>query len=71
MRIWITGFVLLLMLVGCGEKPKATPVATFTASDITGADFGKGFQLTDHNGKTRNLTDFKGKVVVLFFGYTH
>jgi len=40
-------------------------------TDITGAGFGRDFQLTDHNGKPRTLADFKGKVVVVFFGYTH
>ncbi len=42
----------------------------FQAIDITGADYAKGFTLTDHNGQSRSLSDFKGKVVVLFFGYT-
>ena len=27
-------------------------------------------ELTDHNGQTRKLQDFAGKVVVMFFGYT-
>ena len=39
--------------------------------DVTGVDSGKGFKLTDHLGKPRSLSDFKGKIVVLFFGYTH
>jgi protein SCO1/2 len=43
---------------------------SFTSVDITGADYAKGFELSDHNGKTRHLTDFAGKVVVMFFGYT-
>jgi protein SCO1/2 len=42
----------------------------FNAIDITGADYAKGFTLSDQNGQSRSLTDFKGKVVVLFFGYT-
>ena len=46
------------------DKPK------FNAIDVTGADYAKGFTLTDHQGQTRSLSDFKGKVVVLFFGYT-
>jgi protein SCO1/2 len=37
---------------------------------VTGADYAKGFELTDHNGQVRHLSDFAGKVVVLFFGYT-
>lgn len=32
---------------------------------------GANFKLTDHNGKPRTLADFRGKVVALFFGYTH
>jgi protein SCO1/2 len=42
---------------------------SFNAVDITGADYAKGFSLTDADGKLRTLADFKGKVVVLFFGY--
>ncbi|HTP96324.1 MAG TPA: SCO family protein [Burkholderiales bacterium] len=43
----------------------------FMLTDITGAPFGRDFQLTDHNGTPRRLADFRGKLVVLFFGYTH
>ena len=50
----------------CGnEAPK------FKSTDITGADYGKALELTDHTGKPRHLEDFRGKVVVLFFGFTH
>ena len=42
---------------------------SFNAVDITGADYAKGFALTDADGKQRTLADFKGKVVVMFFGY--
>ncbi|RFO97871.1 SCO family protein [Rhodoferax lacus] len=52
-------------LVACSEaKP------SFTSVDVTGADYAKAFELSDHNGKVRHLTDFAGKVVVMFFGYT-
>lgn len=40
-------------------------------TDITGADFANTLSLTDHTGKPRQLSDFKGKAVALFFGYTH
>jgi protein SCO1/2 len=43
----------------------------FNGVDITGSDLGPDFRLTDHNGKERTLADFQGKVVTLFFGYTH
>jgi len=43
----------------------------FRSTDITGADFGKQLALTGHDGRPRTLADFRGKAVVLFFGYTH
>ena len=49
---------------GCIKSP-----ASFKATDITGAKFGNDFALTGHDGKPRGLADFKGKVVVVFFGY--
>jgi len=45
------------------------PKPSFNAVDMTGADYAKGFALKDADGKARTLADFKGKVVVLFFGY--
>lgn len=54
-----------LALYGCGAN---TP--KFKSSDVTGAGFGRDFALTDPAGKPRTLADFRGKVVVLFFGYT-
>lgn len=42
----------------------------FKSIDITGADYAKGFALADHNGTQRTLADFKGKAVVVFFGFT-
>ena len=57
--------VLTLAFAGCdGSRP------SFKSTDISGADYGKDFVLTDHTGKTRRLADFQGKVVVMFFGFT-
>jgi protein SCO1/2 len=42
----------------------------FKAVDLTGADYAKDFQLPDQNGQVRTLKDFRGKLVVVFFGYT-
>lgn len=53
---------------GCNEKSSARK---FNAIDITGAEFGKDFQLKDHHGQNRSLSDFKGMAVVMFFGYTN
>ncbi|HSW19196.1 MAG TPA: SCO family protein [Ramlibacter sp.] len=53
-------------LTACGQDSKPQ----FKAVDITGADYAKDFQLADHMGQVRSLKDFKGKVVVVFFGFT-
>jgi protein SCO1/2 len=43
----------------------------FNNVDITGSKaFGKDFSLIDHNGKKRELADFKGQLVVMFYGFT-
>jgi len=56
---------LLLILTACSPKPE------FKNIDITGSTaFGGDFSLLDPDGKVRTLADFKGKVVVMFFGYT-
>ncbi|HYD77288.1 SCO family protein [Ramlibacter sp.] len=52
-------------LAACGEKKPQ-----FSAIDVTGMDYAKGFQLPDADGKMRTLQDFRGKAVVVFFGYT-
>jgi protein SCO1/2 len=52
-------------LAGCGADAPA-----FKGSDVTGTTYGRDFALTGHDGKPRTLADFRGKVVVLFFGYT-
>ncbi len=54
-----------LALTACSDSKPA-----FSGIDITGADYATGFSLTDHNGQPRTLADFKGKVVVIFFGFT-
>ena len=57
--------VLALALVGCGQKGPS-----FEASDITGSTFGRDFALSDPAGAPRTLADYRGKAVVVFFGYT-
>jgi protein SCO1 len=53
------------LLAGCGE-----PKPQFRAVDITGAEYARDFPLPDTEGKLRHIQDFKGKAVVVFFGYT-
>jgi len=59
-----------VFLGACSDKPADATASGFSGIDITGADYAKGFTLTDHNGQTRSLADFKGRVVVVFFGFT-
>lgn len=54
-------------LFGSGEGGAAKG---FHSIDITGADYGRALSLPDQNGKVRTLADFKGKVTVVFFGFT-
>ena len=64
-RTWaIALFCTLGMISACSDQKPA-----FASIDITGADYAKGFALTDHTGQPKSLKDFAGKVVVLFFGY--
>jgi protein SCO1/2 len=51
-------------LAACDDAP------SFHGIDITGADYALGFDLVDHNGQRKQLTDFRGQVVTIFFGYT-
>ena len=62
----LLAFAAAVVLAACGaDAPK------FRSTDITGADFGKELSLTGHDGKARTLADFRGRITVLFFGYTH
>ena len=56
----------LALLAACDSAgPK------FKSTDITGVEYGRTLELTDQDGKPRRLEDFRGKAVVLFFGFTH
>lgn len=63
-RVLLLSF-LALTIISCSPKQN------FKNVDITGSKaFGNDFSLVDPDGKARTLADFKGKVVVMFFGYT-
>lgn len=53
-----------------GEAPGGGAKASFNATDITGASFARGLELPDTAGRMRTLADWKGRVAVVFFGYT-
>ena len=61
----VIGLFLLLALLACSPQKQS-----FQSIDLTGADYAKGFSLPDQLGQTRTLADFKGKVVLVFFGFT-
>jgi protein SCO1 len=61
-------FTCLLLLAACDERELPSP---YHAIDVTVPLEQADFHLADFNGKPRTLADFKGKVVVVFFGYTH
>ena len=63
-------FVALIGLIGGCDKPTGSRLQ-FSHTDITGADFAREFELTSHHSQSVRLADFKGKVVVLFFGFMH
>ena len=63
--------VLFAVIATCGGLAGCTPDGPkFQSSDVTGATFGRNFSLTDATGKPRTLADYRGKAVVIFFGYT-
>ena len=70
MRIAMLGLVMASLVAGSGLVGCKPNQPQFKSIDITGANYAKGFELTDQLGRTRQLSDFKGKVVVVFFGYT-
>ena len=63
-RFWSI-IICSLALAACDGAPK------FKSTDITGVDYGKALELPDTSGRVRHLEDFRGKAVVLFFGFTH
>lgn len=65
LRAGVAALCLVLLAACDSAAPK------FRGTDITGVDYGRSLELTDHHGKPRRLEDFRGKAVVVFFGFTH
>lgn len=61
----ILALILLLSLAACGRESPG-----YSGIDVTGASFGRDFRLSDTGGRERTLADFRGKYVMLFFGFT-
>ena len=67
------GVVLALLcaiLFGCDKPVGGVAKAAFRGIDITGAEYARTLAMNDQNGEPRSLEQFKGKVSVVFFGYT-
>ena len=59
----------MLAAAGC-DGLFAPPKSPFKGVDVTGSAMGQELRLADHNGTPRSLVDFRGKVVVVAFGFT-
>ena len=66
---WLGAFALAGGLSACDRLPGASAPPAFKGIDITGAPYARGFTLTDFNGQARSLADYRGKVVMLYFGF--
>lgn len=65
-RAILQGTAALLALAACDKFAKPA----FNGVDITGAEIGGAFALADHNGRKVTPADFRGKAMVIFFGFT-
>ncbi|WP_271008524.1 SCO family protein [Paucibacter sp. B51] len=64
-------FALLGSLAACDQLGLGgSSKLAFKGVDLTGAEYARNLNLPDQDGRSRSLADFKGKVVVVFFGYT-
>ncbi len=66
--------IICMFFLSACDQPQGGVIQSadgFIGTNITGADFSNALKLTDHNGQMRTMSDFKDKVVVLFFGFTH
>jgi protein SCO1/2 len=77
LRLCLLSLIVVGVVGGCERK--ASPAAetsapakkaSFRSIDITGAEYARGLELPDADGKNRTLAEFKGRVIVVFFGYT-
>jgi protein SCO1/2 len=62
-----------MLLSGCDQKglnPMVAGAPKFNGVDITGAEYARALNLPDPTGSVRTLEEFRGKVVVVFFGFT-
>jgi protein SCO1/2 len=58
---------LALALPGCTSKAEPLP---FEGNDISGTHLGRDLDMIDTTGQRRTLADYRGKALLVFFGYT-
>jgi protein SCO1/2 len=56
----------LALLAGCDHQPRAT----FKGVDLADATYKGQFRLKDAQGRERSIEDYRGRVVLLHFGFT-
>lgn len=67
LAVWMAGLMLAMTLSACDRAS----APAFNGVDITGASYAQKLELPDADGRLRRLDEFKGKVVIVFFGFTH
>ena len=68
---WLLVFIvagLAMFIAGCNRAGDAAAPG-FRGIDLTGAPYGRNFRLTDADGRERALADYKGKAVLMYFGF--
>lgn len=65
----VTAVALIALTLAACERGNLGP--QFATTDVTGADWGRDFHLIDQNMVPRSVADYRGKVTLVFFGYTH
>jgi len=66
----VLSLALAAVVAGCGKTADTAPSVALKGVDLTGASYARELALPDQDGRLRSLAEFKGKVLVLFFGYT-
>ncbi|MBH1987104.1 MAG: SCO family protein [Burkholderiales bacterium] len=68
----LPGLASVAWLSGCEQKgrPDGLPTLSFNSVDITGAGYARKLSLKDFDGRQRELAEFKGRLVFVFFGFT-
>ena len=66
--LWFA-LVSALLLTAAGSAPAAMATGFKGVEIGRSAGYAQDFTLTDHDGRTRSLADYRAKAVLLFFGY--